>query len=398
MNNKVAGIGIFIAAVAASNYWLMHRPVAVDVASATSTRLQVTILATGQVHTPATVTINSEIAGVVRQLAAEGQQLTQGELIARIDDKDADSTAQLAQAGVKAAELRLERLQQIDRPQAALKLEQARLLLAQAKRQLDHNRTLAQQQQTSAENLALAEEAYAARQNELALAELQVKTLTSQGLEQASARTQLQQAQAQLAQAKVRLQRQDIRSPFALTILEHKAQIGQYLKQGEAVATVLPPGQQEIIARLDERWLPQLSLHQVATVVADAFPQQKFPAYISYISPAVNDTRGTVEVRLRSNNWPAVIAEGMTVSIELLCQNHENTLVIDNTLLQQNQAQYWVWLVKDGKAYQQNIDIGQRSHEQVQVLNGLNAKDLLIKTDKALHNGQAVSIHPMKES
>lgn len=397
MNKKLVVIPAFAVALIVSNYWLTHRPLTVDIVSPKAGHLQVTILATGQVHTPASTPINSEIAGVVKQLAGEGQLIKPGELLALIEDKDAASIQQQAQASVTAAKLKLERLQQVERPQATLKLEQARVLLAQAQRQFDHSKTLAEQQQISAENLALAQETLTLRQKELALAELQAKALLVHGIEEQTAQSQLQQTQAQLLQADNRQQRQYMYSPFALTVLERKAEIGQYLKQGEAVLLVAPAKQQEVVARLDERWLPQLSLNQNASLVADAFPEQKFSAQISYIAPAVSDTRGTVEVRLNSPNWPAFLKEGMTVSLELQTTKTAQTLVIPSDLLQQNRDQYWVWLVKNDKAQKQNISIGQRSNDQVQVLSGLDAKAQLIKTDQPLQAGQGIRINSVKE-
>lgn len=393
MNKNILIVGSLAIVLGAGSYWFNTKAVAVTVVSPEQTRLQVTILATGQVQTRTSTTINTEIAGTVKSLVDEGQTVNTGDFLATLDDKDADSLYQQAVANLKSAELKLDHLRHIDRPQASLKAQQSIILLQQAQRQLSHTATLAQTQQTTEEALTTAQEQVKLREADANSAKLQVKALTTNGVEENLALTAIQQAQSQLQQAQHRQQRQTITSPFPAIVLERKADAGQYLKQGEPIMTLSPLHQQEIIARLDERWLPQITLNQPATLLADAFPQEKFTATISHIAPSINDTRGTIEIRLKSPNWPTFLREGMTVSLELLSQQQAQAMVIPSAALQQSQNQYWLWLAKDGKAARQNISIGQRAADKVQVISGLTNDSQIILSDKPLQAGQKISIH-----
>jgi HlyD family secretion protein len=392
MNKNILIVGSLAIVLGASSYWFNTKAVAVSVISPEQTRLQVTILATGQVQTRTSTAINTEIAGIVKSLVDEGQNVNTGDVLATLDDKDADSVYQQAVANLKSAELKLDHLRHIDRPQASLKVKQSVVLLQQAQRQLSHTATLAKTQQTTEEALATAQEQTTLREADANSAKLQVKALAANGVEENLALAAIQQAQSQLQQALHRQQRQTITSPFPAIVLERKADAGQYLKQGEPLLTLSPLHQQEIIARLDERWLPQITLNQPATLLADAFPQAKFTATISHIAPSINDTRGTIEIRLKSPNWPTFLREGMTVSMELLSQQQAQAMVIPSAALQQSQNQYWLWLAKDGKAVRQNISIGQRAADKVQVISGLANDSQIIVSDKPLQAGQKISI------
>ena len=68
-------------------------------------------------------------------------------------------------------------------------------------------------------------------------------------------------------------------------------------------------------------------------------------------------------------------------------------MVIPSAALQQSQNQYWLWLAKDGKAVRQNISIGQRAADKVQVISGLASDSQIILSDKPLQAGQKISIH-----
>ena len=395
MNKNILIVGSLAIVLGAGSYWFNTKAVAVTVVSPEQTRLQVTILATGQVQTRTSTAINTEIAGTVKSLVDEGQTVNTGDILATLDDKDADSLYQQAVANLKSAELKLDHLRNIDRPQAHLKAQQSAILLQQAQRQLSNTATLAKTQQTTEEALATAQEQTTLREADANSAKLQVKALAANGVQENLALTAIQQAQSQLQQAQHRQQRQTITSPFPAIVLERKADAGQYLKQGEPILTLSPLHQQEIIARLDERWLPQITLNQPATLLADAFPQAKFTATISHIAPSINDTRGTIEIRLKNPKWPTFLREGMTVSMELLSQQQAQAMVIPSVVLQQsqNQNQYWLWLAKDGKAIRQNISIGQRAADKVQVISGLASDSQIILSDKPLQAGQKISIH-----
>jgi multidrug efflux pump subunit AcrA (membrane-fusion protein) len=135
MNKNIFIVGSLAIVLGAGSYWFNTKAVAVTVISPEQTRLQVTILATGQVQTRTATTINTEIAGIVKSLVDEGQTVNTGDILATIDDKDADSLYQQAAANLKSAELKLDHLRHIDRPQASLKAQQSLVLLQQSLKQ-----------------------------------------------------------------------------------------------------------------------------------------------------------------------------------------------------------------------------------------------------------------------
>lgn len=375
-----------------SNYYLQQRPTSVTLITPQNTQLQSTILATGQVKTRSETLLNSENAGIVTSLAEEGQILKQAQIAATILDKEAQSVYEQTQSNLTASQLKLSQLRTIERQQAQLKYEQATILVTQAQRQLNNINALAKQQLASEDTLTTAQETLSLRQKELATAKLQQQALQANGLQEQAALTQQHIAQAQLTQAQIRQQKQTINSPFDALVLERKVSIGQYVKQGDALLSIAPPQQKELIADVDERWLPQLSLNQTASVIADAFPQNPFKATISYIAPSVSESRGTIEIRLSSSQWPVFLQEGMTVSIELITSLAQNSIVIPTRLLQQADNQYWVWINKDNQAQRQNISIGLRHLDKVQVVDGLDTTSPLIESKTPLQVNQKIHL------
>ena len=202
MNKKIIAtllLGTVLGSVA--SYYIQQRPTNVTLITPLSAQLQSTILATGQVKTRTSTLLNSETAGLVTELAEEGQFLKKANNAAYILDKDAQSLSQQAQANLESSQIKLQHLRTIEREQAKLKLEQATILVKQAERQLTNIKALAEQQLASIETLTTAQETLALHQKELANAHLQQQSLQANGLEEQAAISQQQMAQAQANQA-----------------------------------------------------------------------------------------------------------------------------------------------------------------------------------------------------
>ena len=187
-------------------------------------------------------------------------------------------------AQVKQAELALTDLAKVKRPQAEAELASAKAQLDQASREAARRRA-AGVGILSAEEIEQAVETERVARNNFETARLKAEALASGQVEEASLRQQLAVAQAQLAKAK-------IRSTVAGTVLTRDVEPGDLVQPGQTLFTVALNGNTEIRVPLDERNLPQLALEQTATVIADAYPDQSFPARISFIAPSIDPQRG----------------------------------------------------------------------------------------------------------
>ena len=65
-------------------------------------------------------------------------------------------------------------------------------------------------------------------------------------------------------------------------------------------------------------------------------------------------------------------------------------MIIPSKLLQQNDNQYWVWLAKNQQAVRQNVRIGLRHLDQVQIIEGLDENSPLIDSPTPLQAKQAI--------
>lgn len=344
------------------------------------------VVASGRVTTVARTQIGSEITGVVLETRVkEGDKVKPGDLLVVLKSDEL-----LAQ--VKQAELALTDLAKVKRPQAEAELASAKAQLDQASREAARRRA-AGVGILSAEEIEQAVETERVARNNFETARLKAEALASGQVEEASLRQQLAVAQAQLAKAK-------IRSTVAGTVLTRDVEPGDLVQPGQTLFTLALNGNTEIRVPLDERNLPQLALEQTATVIADAYPDQSFPARISFIAPSIDPQRGTVEVRLIVNPVPDFLRQDMTVSVNVETARRERALAIPNDALSSVKGDKAVVItIHDGKIKHGQVSLGLRGLTMSEVVSGLKAGDqVLVNADSSLKDGARVRVEPQKTS
>ena len=344
------------------------------------------VVASGRVTTVARTQIGSEITGVVLETRVkEGDKVKPGDLLVVLKSDEL-----LAQ--VKQAELALTDLAKVKRPQAEAELASAKAQLDQASREAARRRA-AGVGILSAEEIEQAVETERVARNNFETARLKAEALASGQVEEASLRQQLAVAQAQLAKAK-------IRSTVAGTVLTRDVEPGDLVQPGQTLFTVALNGNTEIRVPLDERNLPQLALEQTATVIADAYPDQSFPARISFIAPSIDPQRGTVEVRLIVNPVPDFLRQDMTVSVNVETARRERALAIPNDALSSIKGDKAVVItIHDKKIKHQQVRLGLRGLTMSEVVSGLKAGDqVLVNADSSLKDGARVRVEPQTTS
>jgi HlyD family secretion protein len=189
-----------------------------------------------------------------------------------------------------------------------------------------------------------------------------------------------------VAVAQARLARLSIASPLDALVLTRNVEPGSMAQPGRVLLTLAAQGSLRIDAGVDEKNLRLLTPGMPARAVADAYPGQPFDAQLTYIAPAVDPQRGTVEVRLAVPQAPAYLRPDMTVSVELVGGTKPDALVLPSGAVRDADREApWVLLLQDGRAVRVPVTLGLRGVGAVEIMEGLKEGDQAIpQTEKAL--------------
>jgi HlyD family secretion protein len=376
------------------------------------------VSASGWIRPHRKVDVQADIMGRIVELnVREGDEVSRGQVLMRIDPTQYQAAVARAQAGVS---------------EALARESQAKANVIQAKRANDRARALASQ----GENLI------SRQQVEDAETQLEVQ----QELLRA-AQYGVQMARAGLAEAQDQLNKTVIRAPMngVITRLEveegETAIVGTMNNPGSLLLTVADLSAMEAVIRVDETDVPELKLGDSASVEIDAFPKAKFIGRVTEIShsstrnpDAVSQQGGAgtqsvdYEIVIRLDNPPRTLRSDLSATAEVVTAARRKVLSIpiialtvrergnvkalpsdDPKAKQAGEAaerdksldEEGVFVVKDGKAKFVQVKTGITGREHFEVVQGLTPKDTVVagpyEAVRALEDDKLVKPMPTEE-
>lgn len=345
---------------------------AVTVETATVEPLQgaggrvVVLDATGYVTARREATVSSKITGKLADvLIEEGDRVKEGQVLARLDNRDEAAQLKLRRAEVTAAQAQLGTLE--------VQLRQAR-------------RDLKRQQDLDARHLTTTQSVEDAR--------TKVESLTAQLRAQ---RKQITVAEAQERIAQVNYDDTVIRAPFSGVVVAKTAQPGEMVSPISAgggftrtgICTIVDMDSLEVEVDVNEAYINRVEPGQPVEAVLDAYPDWKIPAQVIAIIPTADRSKATVRVRIALQQKDPRIIPDMGVRVSF----HEDQsrgaaqaprgVLVPATAIVERDGHSVVFVVAGGRVRRRVISPGQTYGDRRLVGSGLTAGDKVVRSPPA---------------
>lgn len=226
------------------------------------------------------VDVNSKIPGrVVTLLVKEGDQVTKGQILARIDNRDIMAQTNQARANIKAIDAQTTQAATVTALQdqttksnlrsAEAQLEKAQSDLALAENDYKRFRELLQSGATSRQlfdtyqaKYQVAQAAYSQSEANMASAQAGLLQTTANMANEQSMQSKVVQAQAALEQVEVSLDETEIRAPFDGIITSKYIEEGAMVSQGTPLVAIQDPYDNWVNFKIKETDLSHYAIHQ----------------------------------------------------------------------------------------------------------------------------------------
>lgn len=324
------------------------------------------VVASGEVGSQSVAQVGSEITGVVAvRHVREGDAVKAGDLLLELRDDE-------QRARVGEAEAALEQLLQSTRPQAEALLRETRTNLDQVTRERERRDALYERGLLSVELREQARRAEIVARVAHERARLAAASLAEGGSEEQMLRQRLEAARVALSRTRILAQVDGI-------VQSRAVEPGDLVQPGRTLLEIARAGGREILLPLDEKDLAPVAPGQLAQVVADAYPERAVPARVSYLAPAVDTSRGTLDVHLDLLEPADFLREGMTVSVNIETGRRERALVLPNDALFAREGSRGEALrVKGGRVERVTVRLGLRGIGLSEVVEGLEPGDRVL--------------------
>jgi len=291
------------------------------------------VSAVGSLRARDQISLTTELSGRVVELnLSAGNRVKRGELLLRLDDRQARADLQVVEA-----------------------------TLADALRQLERARSL---------------------QANNSISQSRVDEL----------RTAAEVAEAQRSAARTRVDNHRIEAPFEGVIGLNDISLGAYLAAGTEVATLDSTRRMELGFAIPEKFLGQISLGQIVKGRSPAYPDERFAGELVELGTRINELSRTLPVRALIDNPDNMLRPGQFMSAELTLRQREALIIPEQAVMTRGDETY-VFVAVDGVARRVSVELGSRTPGIVEVASGLTLDDQVIVTGQdRLSSGDRINV------
>lgn len=320
----------------------------VETATVEQRDLAVTISTVGSLEADASAEVSSQYSGVVsRILFEEGQDVAAGEVLVQLDGEK-------LRAELEAAEATLTR---------------ARAEAANLERQVERNEQLLAQG-------AISQQAFD-----------DVRT----SYESATAR--MEEARARVSLARRTLQDATIRAPFTGRVGGRDFDVGDYVNEGQPLFPVVDDDTLKVEFTVPEQYVGRLETGLPVRVRVRSQPERWYEGEVYYVSPVVDRANRTVALKARVPNADRQLSAGQFADVRTVIEVRERALVVPEAAVVPRSGRNLVFVIRDGRALQREVSLGERQRGIVEVLSGVSRGDtVVIAGQQRLADSAAVAV------
>ena len=219
-----------------------------------------------------------------------------------------------------------------------------------------------------------------------------------------NADAQLKQTLAQADNIRATIAKKTIRAPFSGRLGIRMVNIGQIIKEGEAIVSLQSLNPIFVNFLVPQQQLPQMQLGYPVRITSDALPAgQTVTGAITAVNPDVDAASRNVRVQVTVANQEELLRPGMFVNVTVVLPATNPVLAIPATAVLYAPYSDSVFIVEDAKAEegnaggkvvrQQFVRLGEKRGDFVAVTSGLAPEQILVSTGVfKLRTGQSVVV------
>ena len=339
--------------------------------------------ATGSMTGETQTDVAPAVAGKVVSVAVDlGSFVQQGGVLVRLDDRDSrirlDQTRALYSQQLVAIRQAEEKLgyrsgQKFD-PTKVPEVRNTQAALDLAEKQLRRNTNLLESGDISRATYDVAK---AQRDQAAEFYNTAVNTARQNFSAIANARAAADATKTQVASAQKAVNDAIVYSPISGFVADRSADVGEYVTTASKIATVVRTNPLRMRIDVPEQAISEIKVGQMVHLVVSAYPDRDFTGHIARISPNVTATSRTLTVEAEIDNSEGKLKPGQFATVHITQSVSQPAVMVPARAVRTDSTNSSrVFVIKNGRAEQQLIQIGQKDGDLVEV-KGINAGDVV---------------------
>ncbi|MDX1952968.1 MAG: efflux RND transporter periplasmic adaptor subunit [Verrucomicrobiota bacterium] len=205
------------------------------------------------------------------------------------------------------------------------------------------------------------------------------KLISQQEFDQAASVYAVSRASLELNKRQLRDAR--ILAPFSGIVSARNISPGQVITKNSTLTWIIDMDPVKVEFNVPERFVSQLKVGQKIDVKVATFQDRTFSGTVFFVSPFVNPTNRSAQVKAEIPNKEFLLKPGMFANLDLTLTVRENSLVIPETSLAQvlDRDKAMVFVVDaQGNAQIRQVGLGIRLPGLVEIVSGVTENEVVI--------------------
>lgn len=314
------------------------------------------------------VTVSNEMPGTIEQILVDlGDKVKKGQLLIRLDQREAKLALSQAEAN----------------------LEAARKALAQAQAEWrDANLNLRRISQLHSEGV-------------IATSQLDVAQTRFDAVEaQVHAReADIDRFRALVDLARKRLSDTEIVAPIASEVRQRLVSIGEAVKEKTPLLYLVITDPLKLQGSVPERFAPEIKVEQPVDVQVEAFADRIFPGVVQRVSPAVDVQSRSLALEAKVPNLDRLLKPGFFAKGMILTGVNPQAVFVPEEAVYSYVGITKAFVVQDSTAQERQVKTGVRADGLVEITDGLQPGEIVATSSlPQLYQGAKVQVVNGKES
>ncbi len=206
-------------------------------------------------------------------------------------------------------------------------------------------------------------------------------------------RYDLEALEASYNLAKLELDYTQIRAPINGVISDRFVRLGNTVSNNEAVFRVTSFDPLVAYLHVPEREYRNIAKDQVVSIDIDALRGQRVIASVTRVSPIVDPQTGTFKITIEISDEERRIKPGMFGRISIVYDQHLNVLQVPRSAILEESGETSVFVIEDGKAMRRDVRTGYAYSGMIEITEGLADDDKVVTVGQGgLKNDAVVTI------
>ncbi|MGD9628798.1 MAG: efflux RND transporter periplasmic adaptor subunit [Pyrinomonadaceae bacterium] len=219
-----------------------------------------------------------------------------------------------------------------------------------------------------------------ARQNNQAIASAQA------GVE--AARTQVDIARQEVADTVVR-------APFSGFVTAREIAVGEFVSSADVIATIIRSNPIKIQMQVAEADVPTVTLGRGVSIQVDAYRDRRFAGTVSAVNPSVDQNSRSAIVEARIENNDNALRAGMFATARINKEGGSTGIFVPRSAVYNHAptGSYRAFVIVDGVAKLRVVQLGAEEGDSIQILSGLEAGEVVATSNlDQLYEGAKVAV------